>query len=231
MYQLTQQYKLRDILLVKYNNGVPTIYVDNMFTQYEDRFIDKTDPNYRRVVFDDLNAYTYGGNKCSYINSTLFCNIDDGLSIYLTYNNERNRYLRVCIDNIYFKYKNCTINYDNPIEFLTDLKLKILNVIEKYCRKHEYIQELYQLTNEDFQTIQTSINASAINDNTTLEKPLDNMAEYVSNQLGNKIKESTVSAILRKIDTLREDVMLDFINEVKPLFISVIPQQNYFYGD
>lgn len=231
MYQLSQQYKLRDILLAEYNNGIPTIYIDNIFTEYEDRFIDKTDSTYRRVLFDDLNDYSYGEIKYSYINSALFCNIDEVLSQYLTYNIERNRYLRVCIDNIYFKYKNCTINYDNPIEFLTDLKLKILNVIEKYCRKHEYIQELYQLTNEDFQTIQTSINATAINDNTTLEKPLDNMAEYVSNQLGNKIKESTVSAILRKIDTLRDDVMLDFINEVKPLFISVIPQQNYFYGD
>lgn len=134
------------------------------------------------------------------------------------------------IERVYLHYQNSNISYTSIEQFLIDFKRKICENFAKIIDK-QYIlfNKIYALTDDDIIEREHAININALNDNSKIEKPLDNLAEFVSEQTASKISKNKLNAYVDYMEQMRPSMDEELIRALKPLFFTIIPEYNYIY--
>ena len=137
------------------------------------------------------------------------------------------------IKAFYTKYKNYYIAFDRPENFLTEFVLRFNKRLLELHYKTESAIKLYNITEDELMTTEHHIialsNNNASVDVTDNEQYLQNIQGYVDQQKGSKIKSNKFDAFLKYYTFVENDLLLDFINELKTLFVIVIPCEKYIY--
>lgn len=133
----------------------------------------------------------------------------------------------------YMKYKNYYITFERPESFLSEFMLRFNKRVVELHYKTESAKKLYNITDDELMTSEHHIialsNNNASVDVTDNEQYLQEIQGYVDQQKGSKIKSNKFDAFLKYYTFVENDLLLDFINELKTLFIIVIPCEKYIY--
>ena len=134
------------------------------------------------------------------------------------------------LERLYLHYQNSNIAYNTIEQFLVDFKYKIAETLPALLLKQYYMfEKIYPLNDDDIIEREHAININALNDNSKIEKPLDNLSEFVSEQNASKISKNKLNAYIDYMDEVKPTIERELIKAVKPLFFTVIPEYNYIY--
>lgn len=133
----------------------------------------------------------------------------------------------------YIKYKNYYISFERPESFLSEFMLRFNKRVVELHYKTESAKKLYNITDDELMTTEHHIialsNNNASVDVTDNEQYLQEIQGYVDQQKGSKIKSNKFDSFLKYYTFVENDLLLDFINELKTLFVIVIPCEKYIY--
>lgn len=228
MLNLNYNILLKDIFIYKIIN-------EDLYPRVEIYLND--DINERHLIFNTLDNGTMSDNKHYFFSSPyygycydLFNEMLKELHIFGTRAQELNFYASKMLERLYLHYQNCNIAYTSIEQFLIDFKYKISESLSKILLKQYFIfEKIYTLSDDDVVEREHAININALNDNSKIEKPLDNLAEFVSEQTASKISKNKLNAYVDYMEQMKGTVEHELIKAVKPLFFTIIPEYNYIY--
>lgn len=119
---------------------------------------------------------------------------------------------------LYNRYCNSNILYMTPDGFIRHFMETYENVFDEMKFRLSLVGKMYQVTDDDLQTLNTMLNAIANNSDTALENPLDTLASYVSMQQGNKNKGNIFEAYLNALEKVKDKYLLDFLRQFQGHF-------------
>lgn len=228
MLNLNYNIQLKDIFIYKlteYNVSKPVeIYLSE-------------DINEKHLIFNSLDRPYGGENKHYFFYSPyygycydLFAQLLSGLHTFGDRAALLEEYGSKILERLYLHYQNSNIAYNTIEQFLVDFKYKIAETLPPLLLKQYYMfEKIYALTDDDITEREHAININALNDNSKIEKPLDNLAEFVSEQNASKISKNKLNAYVDYLEEVKPTVERELIKAVKPLFFTVIPEYNYIY--
>lgn len=228
MLNLNYNIQLKDIFVYKLNEN-------NTLNPVEIYLSD--DINENHLIFNSLEYRTSSENKKYFFYSSyygycydLFNRLLTGLGIFGDRAETLNLYASKILERLYLHYQNSNIAYNTIEQFLVDFKYKIAETLPALLLKQYYMfDKIYSLTDDDIIEREHAININALNDNSKIEKPLDNLAEFVSEQNASKISKNKLNAYIDYMDEVKPTIERELIKAVKPLFFTVIPEYNYIY--
>lgn len=152
---------------------------------------------------------------------------------------DNNQYYNIAIINdilstMYYKYYNYTIAFNLPSEFITELCIKIKKVIYNLSLKQKYLNRLYNIDDKALKIIENEFVASAYNNATVGElydqnSYLDEFKGYVNEQSGRRKIKGDFSSYIKALKNTQDYIIKDIIDEMKSLFVMVIPNEKYLY--
>lgn len=227
MLNLNYNIQLKDIFIYEYKN---TVYEPVEIYLSEDI-------NENHLIFNALDSNATSQNKKYFFSSYYYGYCFDLFSNLLAYSNEsgtRGRALSTygskILERLYLHYQNSNIAYNTIEQFLVDFKYKICETLPALLLKQYYMfEKIYELNDDDITEREHAININALNDNSKIEKPLDNLAEFVSEQNASKISKNKLNAYVDYLEEVKPTIERELIKAVKPLFFTVIPEYNYIY--
>lgn len=196
------------------------------------------DINERHLIFNSLDyPYAIGDDKQYFFYSPyygycydLFEEMLKDIHEFASRGRALNFYASKMLERLYLHYQNCNIAYTSIEQFLIDFKYKISESLSKILLKQYIIfDKIYTLTDDDVVEREHAININALNDNSKIEKPLDNLAEFVSEQTASKISKNKLTAYVDYMEQMSGTFEHELIKAVKPLFFTIIPEYNYIY--
>lgn len=229
MLNLNYNIQLKDIFIYKiddrYVNPIVEIYLSD-------------DINENHLIFNTLDFnFASSDNKKYFFASSSYGYCFDLFEKLLQYSHDfgtRDKTLAFygskILERLYLHYQNSNIAYNTIEQFLVDFKYKICETLPALLLKQYYMfEKIYELNDDDITEREHAININALNDNSKIEKPLDNLAEFVSEQNASKISKNKLNAYVDYLEEVKPTVERELIKAVKPLFFTVIPEYNYIY--
>lgn len=132
-------------------------------------------------------------------------------------------------------YNHTNIRYSDPESFKAEFLNVFDNKYQMFKKQKALIDDIYSLTAEDLELIQTQLNNVANNPNEYIENP-KKLLNFISLQNYNELKNSKFVAYLQSLNQLPT---LNIYNFFKPnkigdmgfddLFMKVVPNIKYYY--
>ena len=119
---------------------------------------------------------------------------------------------------LYNHYCNSNVAYVTEDAFKRHFFLMYDDVFAQYKKRLALIGSMYNVTDDDLQMLNSTLNAIANNDDTALANPLDALSSYVSMQQGSKTRINKLEAFLQAIDRIKDKYVLQFIKQFTSLF-------------
>lgn len=227
------------MLNLNYNILLKDIFI------YDDKYISSDDVeiylsediNDKHLIFNTLRYGYIGDDRKSFFSSSyygycfdLFDNLISKLDLSETRDYTLAFYASKILERLYLHYQNSNIAYNTVEQFLVDFKYKISETLPALLLKQYYMfDKIYELDDNDIIEREHAININALNDNSKIEKPLDNLTEFVSEQNASKISKNKLNAYVDYMNEVKPTIERELIKAVKPLFFTVIPEYNYIY--
>lgn len=138
------------------------------------------------------------------------------------------------LSTMYYKYYNYNIAFNLPSEFITELCIKIKKVIYNLSLKQKYLNRLYNIDDKALKIIENEFVASAYNNATVGElydqnSYLDEFKGYVNEQSGRRKIKGDFSSYIKALKNTQDYIIKNIIDEMKSLFVMVIPNEKYLY--
>lgn len=128
---------------------------------------------------------------------------------------------------VYTRFSNAEIAYDTKEIFKHKFAQKLLNVVENYIFKKKMLTEVYNLTNEDIDVINSTLAQIANNPSEVNNNGLNEALNFFDQQTGTKTRENKLNAYIKAFTLMRNGIIDEFLNEIKPLFYTVLIPTNY----
>lgn len=203
----------------------------------------------------DLKSYVNNGTKCLKYNLddeyyetdneeelydilSLYEIIDIDYNQYYDYQNvqaidEWKKFIYSLLQSVFYKYKKYNIKFDLPSDFIRNFLLIMKKRIINYHEKRKFILKCYNITDDELYTNEKSFTANAHNnailDTSAQETYLDNFKGFVDYQAGRKVINNKYDAIIKRLISIQDNELTEIINDCKPLFVLVKPQNYYLY--
>lgn len=157
---------------------------------------------------------------------------------------DNNQYYNIAIINdilstMYYKYYNYNIAFNLPSEFITELCIKIKKVIYNLSLKQKYLEKLYKIDDSALKIAESEFVASSYNNayvnNTNMpndltgDNYLNNMSSYINEQNGRRRIKGDFNSYINALKNAQDYIIKDIIDEMKSLFVRVIPNEKYLY--
>lgn len=143
------------------------------------------------------------------------------------------------LSTMYYKYYNYNIAFNLPSEFITELCIKIKKVIYNLSLKQKYLNRLYNIDDKALKIIENEFVASSYNNayvnNTNMpndltgDNYLNNMSSYINEQNGRRRIKGDFNSYINALKNTQDYIIKDIIDEMKSLFVRVIPNEKYLY--
>ena len=129
---------------------------------------------------------------------------------------------------LYNQYANSNVNYMTPDAFLRHFMMLYESTCDQMKVRMAILAKAYALTDADLVVLSQSINAVANNDDTALSKPLDELAEYVSQQVGNKTNGNLFEAYMTYVEKIKDRYLVEFVRQFRGEFFAFPINEEYF---
>lgn len=126
-------------------------------------------------------------------------------------------------NNLFNMFCNSNVNYDTIDAFKRHFAIELLNIYRQYLFKYQTLDEMYKLSIDDLNVIQYGINNVALNDNTKILNPLDNLVEFVSSQTSDKTRANKLASYITAVRDIADMYIFDFLDKFKKHFMQIIP--------
>ena len=127
----------------------------------------------------------------------------------------------------YTRFSNAEIAYDTKEIFIHKFAQKLLNIMNNYIFKRKLLNNAYKLTNDELETVNSTLAQIANNPTELNTDGLTTPLTFFDQQTGTKTRENKLNAYIKAFTLMRNDIIEDFLNEIKPLFYTVLIPTNY----
>ena len=127
----------------------------------------------------------------------------------------------------YTRFSNAEIAYDTKEIFIHKFAQKLLNIMNNYIFKRKLLNNAYKLTNDELETVNSTLAQIANNPTELNTDGLSTPLTFFDQQTGTKTRENKLNAYIKAFSLMRNDIIEDFLNEIKPLFYTVLIPTNY----
>lgn len=167
----------------------------------------------------------------SYSPTWKFSEVFEDMESYITFLSEYTTRKDTEITNFDLYIRNffydSSICYDTKDAFKRHFGLTYSNLFQKFTRQESLLEKMYALTDEELFMINQSISSLATNDNSSVEKPLDELTTFVTNQTGVKSIKDKLTSYMTALNNLIDKMIFESIEDFKKHFISVLYDDLY----
>ena len=135
--------------------------------------------------------------------------------------------LNPLLQAVYIRFSNSEIAYDTKEIFKHKFIQKLLNILNNFCYKQRMLEKVYNLTDDDLETVNSTLAQIANNPTELNTDGLTSPLTFFDQQTGTKTRENKLNAYIKAFTLMRNDIIEDFLNEIKPLFYTVLIPTNY----
>ena len=128
---------------------------------------------------------------------------------------------------VYVRFSNAEIAYDTKEIFKHKFAQKLLNIMNNYIFKRKLLNNAYNLTDDELETVNSTLAQIANNPTELNTDGLSTPLTFFDQQTGTKTRENKLNAYIKAFTLMRNDIIEDFLNEIKPLFYTVLIPTNY----
>ena len=128
---------------------------------------------------------------------------------------------------VYTRFSNSEIAYNTKEIFKYKFTQKLLNVLNNYIFKQRILNKAYQLTDDELETVNSTLAQIANNPTELNTDGLTTPLTFFDQQTGTKTRENKLNAYIKAFTLMRNNIIEDFLNEIKPLFYTVLIPTNY----
>lgn len=128
---------------------------------------------------------------------------------------------------VYFRFSNSEIAFDTKEIFKHKFIQKLLNILNNFCYKQRMLEKVFNLTDDDLEVVNSTLAQIANNPNEVNTDGLTTPLTFFDQQTGTKTRENKLNAYIKAFTLMRNDIIEDFLNEIKPLFYTVLIPTNY----
>lgn len=125
------------------------------------------------------------------------------------------------------RFSNAEIAYDTKEIFIHKFAQKLLNIMTNYIFKRNLLNKSFKLTDDDFEVVNSTLAQIANNPTELTTDGLTSPLTFFDQQTGTKTRENKLNAYIKAFTLMRNDIIEDFLNEIKPLFYTVLIPTNY----
>lgn len=140
-----------------------------------------------------------------------------------------------CYNLVSRQYHDVNVRYDSPFAFLGALLNVYLNKYNQFKKEKELIDEIYKLTLDDIELMNTTLSNMANNPNDEVEdatRPLN----YISAQTYQRLTDNRFKAYMTALNNIPTLNVFKFFKGTpeelgfEDLFMNVQPNLKYYYG-
>ena len=128
---------------------------------------------------------------------------------------------------VYVRFSNAEIAYDTKEIFKHKFIQKLLNILNSFCYKQRMLEKIYNLSDDDLETVNSTLAQIANNPTELNTDGLSTPLTFFDQQTGTKTRENKLNAYIKAFTLMRNDIIEEFLNEIKPLFYTVLIPTNY----
>lgn len=125
------------------------------------------------------------------------------------------------------RFSNAEIAYDTKEIFKHKFAQKLLNIMNNYIFKRKLLNKAYRLSDDELETVNSTLAQIANNPTELNTDGLTTPLTFFDQQTGTKTRENKLNAYIKAFTLMRNDIIEDFLNEIKPLFYTVLIPTNY----
>lgn len=122
---------------------------------------------------------------------------------------------------IYQRYANSSIAYNTPEEFFNNFFLTYENHFKQYKKRAEILTKIYGLDDNALLTASQSVQNVALNNNEITKDPLNNIIEYVSEQVTNRNISDIFYKLTAVLNELEDNFIKDFLSKFNKHFTRI----------
>lgn len=128
------------------------------------------------------------------------------------------------------KFHNSNIQFDTQDDFKCELANKVEDTFDKYARQLTLIEKMNNLTDGEIQQVSTALANSANNPNDQPDDPTKPLP-FISAQAYSMVGTGKLQALLTALKSTQTKLIDEFLDNVRPLFKGVLPQNIVFFED
>ena len=128
---------------------------------------------------------------------------------------------------VFIRFSNSEIAYDTKEIFKHKFIQKLLNILNNFCYKQRMLEKVFNLTDDELETVNSTLAQIANNPTELNTDGLTTPLTFFDQQTGTKTRENKLNAYIKAFTLMRNDIIEDFLNEIKPLFYTVLIPTNY----
>lgn len=157
--------------------------------------------------------------------TTIYDNlIIEGGYIALRFNRTQ---LTPLLQAVFIRFSNSEIAYDTKEIFKHKFIQKLLNILNNFCYKQRMLEKVFNLSDDELETVNSTLAQIANNPTELNTDGLTTPLTFFDQQTGTKTRENKLNAYIKAFTLMRNDIIEDFLNEIKPLFYTVLIPTNY----
>lgn len=127
----------------------------------------------------------------------------------------------------YTRFSNAEIAYDTKEIFIHKFAQKLLNIMNNYLFKKNVLKNSYKLSLDELESVNSTLAQIANNPSDLNSDGLSTPLSFFDQQTGTKTRENKLNAYIKAFTLMRNNIIDDFLNEIKSLFYSVLIPTNY----
>ena len=128
---------------------------------------------------------------------------------------------------VHTRFSNAEIAFDTKEIFKHKFAQKLLNIMNNYIFKRKVLNNAYNLTDDELEVVNSTLAQIANNPTELNTDGLTTPLTFFDQQTGTKTRENKLNAYIKAFTLMRNDIIEDFLNEIKPLFYTVLIPTNY----
>ena len=128
---------------------------------------------------------------------------------------------------VYVRFSNSEIAYNTKEIFKHKFIQKLLNILNNFCYKQRMLEKAFNLSDDELETVNSTLAQIANNPTELNTDGLTTPLTFFDQQTGTKTRENKLNAYIKAFTLMRNDIIEDFLNEIKPLFYTVLIPTNY----
>ena len=145
---------------------------------------------------------------------------------YISFRFDRTQ-LDPLLQAVYVRFSNAEIAYDTKEIFKHKFIQKLLNILNNFCYKQRMLEKVFNLTDDDLEVVNFTLAQIANNPTVLNTDGLKTPLTFFDQQTGTKTRENKLNAYIKAFTLMRNDIIEDFLNEIKPLFYTILIPTNY----